>query len=89
MRFNSLNIEQSSAEFEKSVTVIMDDTTKLIQVLTVSHKEQMEEHAGHHQEQMKEQDRRHREQMDEKARQSREQEKKHVEQMAVLYNRPS
>ena len=62
----------------------MANITKLIQVLTVNHKEQMEEQARRHQEQMNEQDRRHREQMNEQARQSREQEKKHAEQMAVL-----
>ena len=53
--------------------MIMAKITKLIQVLTVNHKEQMEEQARHHQEQMGEQ-----------ARQSREQEKKHAEQIAVL-----
>ena len=42
----------------------MGDTEKLIQVLTVNHKEQMEEQEG-----------RHKEQMAEEARQSREQEK--------------
>ena len=62
----------------------MADITKLIQVLTVNHKEQMKEKARRHQEQMKEQDRCHKEQIDEQARQSREQEKKNVEQMAVL-----
>ena len=62
----------------------MADITKLIQVLTMNHKEQMEEQARCHQEQMNEQDRRHREQMNQQARQSREQEKKYVEQMAVL-----
>ena len=35
----------------KSVTVIMAEITKLIQVLTVNHKEQMEEQAGCHKEQ--------------------------------------
>ena len=65
--------EQLSTEFEKSVTVIMAEMTKLIQVPTENHKEQMEEQA-----------RRHQEQMDEQARQSREQEKKHAEQMAIL-----
>ena len=62
----------------------MADITKLIQVLTVNHKEQMEEQDRHHQEQMNEQDRHHREQMAEQARQSREQEKKHAEQITVL-----
>ena len=46
----------------------MGDIAKLIEVLTVNHKEQMEE-----------QERRHKEQMAEQARQSREQEKKHEE----------
>ena len=66
----------------------MADNTKLIQVLTVNHKEQMEEEDRRHQEQMIEQDtcRRHRQQMAEQARQSREQEKKHEEQMAILLN---
>ena len=64
----------------------MTDITKLIQVLTVNHKEQMEEQDRHHQEQMNEQDRHHREQMAGQTRQSREQEKKHAEQMAVLIN---
>ena len=40
MRFDP---EQSSNESEKSVTVIMANTTKLIQMLTVNHVEQMEE----------------------------------------------
>ena len=47
----------------------MADITKSIQVLTVNHKEQIEEQARHHQEQMKEQTRHHKEQMDEQARQ--------------------
>ena len=46
----------------------MADIMKLIQVLTVNHKEQMEEQAKRHQEQMNEQDRCHKEQMDEQAR---------------------
>ena len=65
--------EQSSAEFEKSITVIMAEITKLIQVLTVNYKEQMEEQA-----------RRDKEQMNGQARQSREQEEQHAERMAVL-----
>ena len=68
----------------ESVTVIMAEIAKLIQVLTVNHKEQMEQQARCHQEQINKQDRHHKENMDEQARQSREQEKKHVEQMAVL-----
>ena len=64
----------------------MADITKLIQVLTVNHQEQMEEQARCHQEQMKEQDRRHKKQMDEQVtcRQSKDQEKIHAKQMAVL-----
>ena len=64
----------------------MGDITKLLEVLTLNHKEQMEELARRHQEQMIEQDRRHKEQMDEQARQSREQDRKHAEQIAVLIN---
>ena len=51
--------EQSSTEFEKSVAVIMAKITKLIQVLTVNHKEQMEEQAR----QLREQVKKHAEQM--------------------------
>ena len=50
----------------------MDDITKLIQVLTTNHNEQMEK-----------QDSCHKEQMAEQARQFREQENKHAEQLAV------
>ena len=61
------------AEFENSVTVIMSNITKLIQVLTVQHKEVMDEQAKCHQEQM-----------DEQIRQSWDQDMKHAEQMSVL-----
>ena len=41
-------IERLSAEFENTVTVIMADITKLIQVLTLQHKELMDEQAKRH-----------------------------------------
>ena len=63
--------QRSSAESEECNCDHGRYYTKLIQVLIVNHKEQMEEQDRRHQEQMNEQDRRHREQMAEQARQSR------------------
>ena len=64
-------LEQLSAELIKSVTEIMADFTKLIQVLTVNHREQMKEQARPNQKQLNEQETGHKEQIDEQARHSR------------------